>query len=245
MAMIDLAHRVDFSLGSIEVRPASRELVGVDGAVMIEPKVMQVLVALADAGGRVVSRDELIENCWRGKVVGDDAINRVIGKLRRVAKASGGAFRIETVARSGHRLLCDSVSPEEPEVEPAATAADRAWRPIWWLAPASAVALFIVLVQGRREPTPVGHPPAPTAMPAAVTDLETRGLSLMFENTPEQTAEGVGYLRQATALAPRAAPVWGSLAMSYVLRSTRQSRSSRHRPVRPWCLPSGAGTPVC
>ena len=54
-------------------------------------------------------------------------------------------------------------------------------------------------------------------MPAAVTDLETRGLASMFENTPEQTAEGVGYLRQATVLAPRAAPVWGSLAMSYVL----------------------------
>lgn len=39
----------------------------------------------------------------------------------------------------------------------------------------------------------------------------------MFENTAEQTAEGVGYLREATAIAPRAAPVWGSLAMSYVL----------------------------
>ncbi|MBV8971681.1 MAG: hypothetical protein JO290_05260, partial [Sphingomonadaceae bacterium] len=54
-------------------------------------------------------------------------------------------------------------------------------------------------------------------MPLAATDLETRGLSAMFENTPEQTAEGVAYLQQATALAPRAAPVWGSLAMSYVL----------------------------
>lgn len=217
MAMIDLAHRVDFSLGSIEVRPASRELVGSDGPVMIEPKVMQVLIALADAGGRVVSRDELIENCWRGRVVGEDAINRVIGKLRRVAAASGGAFRVETVARSGHRLLCDSVGPEALGVEFAAPAAVRAWRPIWWLAPASAVALFIVFVPWRREPTPIGHPPAPASMPAAVTDLETRGLSLMFENTPDQTAEGVGYLRQATALAPRAAPVWGSLAMSYVL----------------------------
>lgn len=54
-------------------------------------------------------------------------------------------------------------------------------------------------------------------MPPATTDLETRGLAAMFENTPEQTAEAIVYLRQATALAPRAAPVWGSLAMGYVL----------------------------
>lgn len=213
--MIDLAHCADFSLGSIRVRPTSRELVGADGPVMIEPKVMQVLVALADARGRVVSRDELIEKCWSGRVVGEDAINRVIGKLRRVAEASGGAFSVETVARSGHRLLCNGFGTEDLGGGSAPKAANRAWRPIWWLAPAAAAALLIVV--GLRERAPTSHPPAPAGMPAAVTDLETRGLSLMFENTPEQTAEAVGYLRQATALAPRAAPVWGSLAMSYVL----------------------------
>lgn len=183
---------------------------------MVEPKVMQVLVTLADAGGRVVSRDELIEKCWSGRVVGEDAINRVVGKLRRVAEASGGAFRVETVARSGHRLLCDAVAAGVPAADPTPVAAVPAWHRVWWLAPATAATLLVIIVAGRREPAPVGHA-APAAMPAAVTDLETRGLSSMFENTPEQTAEGVGYLRQATALAPRAAPVWGSLAMSYVL----------------------------
>ncbi|QXQ07794.1 winged helix-turn-helix domain-containing protein [Sphingosinicellaceae bacterium] len=214
--MIDLAHCADFNLGQIRVRPSSRELVGADGPVMVEPKVMQVLVTLADAGGRVVSRDELIEKCWSGRVVGEDAINRIISKLRRVAQASGGAFRVETVARSGHRLLQDAVAVVESATEPTPV---RAQHRAWWLVPASAASLLIVImvVAGRREPTPVGHFAGPAAMPAAVTDLETRGLSSMFENTPEQTAEGVGYLRQATALAPRAAPVWGSLAMSYVL----------------------------
>ena len=215
--MIDLAHSADFSLGAIRVRPSSRELIGADGPLMIEPKVMQVLVALADAGGRVVSRDELIEKCWSGRVVGEDAINRVIGKLRRVAETSGGTFRIETVARSGHRLLYDRVSIAEPEAGSAPTEEVRAWHRAWWLVPAFAVVLVVAVVAWHREPVPLSHPAATAAMPVAVTDLETRGLSLMFENTPEQTAEGVGYLRQATALAPRAAPVWGSLAMSYVL----------------------------
>ncbi len=217
VAMIDLAHCADFSLGPIRVRPSSRELVGANGPVMVEPKVMQVLVALADAGGRVVSKEELTRKCWSGRVVGEDAINRVIGKLRRVADASGGVFRIETVTRSGHRLICDFVVAEEPAAAPRPTTAGRARRLVWWPVPASAAALLFIVVAGRREPASVAPPAAPMKMPAAVTDLETRGLSSMFENTPEQTAVGVGYLRQATALAPRAAPVWGSLAMSYVL----------------------------
>lgn len=34
---------------------------------------MQVLVALADAAGAVVSRDSLLASCWAGLVVGDSA----------------------------------------------------------------------------------------------------------------------------------------------------------------------------
>lgn len=219
--MIDLAHCADFNLGSIRVHPSSRELVGPNGTIMVEPKVMQVLVVVAAAGGRVVSRDELVERCWSGRVVGEDAINRVIGKLRRVAESCGGAFSIETVARSGHRLLWDAVAPNESDADPRIDSAPMTtvggWRRIWWLAAAFTIILAIVITVLRREPAPTSRPTARPELPAAVTDLETRGLAAMFENDPEQTAAGVGYIREATALAPSAAPVWGSLAMSYVL----------------------------
>lgn len=217
--MLDLAHRNDFEIGPLTVRPSSRELVGTAGTVMVEPKVMQVLVALADAGGRVVARDELTEKCWAGKVVGEDAINRVIGKLRRTAAATGGAFRIETVARAGHRLVSDAPAAglNATSVPPDAPPQSRGpWRR------AAAVALSVAVIGGIAATYPEasrpGLSPGSLRMPAAVTDLETRGLSLMFENRPEQTVEAVAYLRQATALAPRSAPVWGSLAMSYVLQ---------------------------
>ena len=48
---------------------------------------MQVLVALHRAFPNVVSRDDLIASCWEGRVVGDDAINRAIGRLRRLSEA--------------------------------------------------------------------------------------------------------------------------------------------------------------
>ena len=46
---------------------------------------MQALVALARADGEIVTRDELIQSCWDGRIVGEDAIDRVIARLRRAA----------------------------------------------------------------------------------------------------------------------------------------------------------------
>jgi DNA-binding response OmpR family regulator len=104
---IDLAREPAFTLGAIEVRPSLREICLNKHIEVVEPRVMQVLVALAQADGTVVSRDQLIARCWDGRVVGDDAINRCIAKLRRLEVADPeGSFRIETVRRVGHRLLC-------------------------------------------------------------------------------------------------------------------------------------------
>lgn len=71
----------------------------------LEPRVALVLVALGQAEGSVLSRDDLIARCWHGLVVGDDAINRVIGKIRRLAECPDAGFLIETVPRVGYRLV--------------------------------------------------------------------------------------------------------------------------------------------
>jgi DNA-binding winged helix-turn-helix (wHTH) protein/dienelactone hydrolase len=101
---IDLAREADFALGDLRVRPAAREVEAASGKATLEPRVMQVLVALARQPGSVVSRDELIARCWAGRVVGDDAIHRCIARLRRLADSHGG-FEIETVPKVGYRLL--------------------------------------------------------------------------------------------------------------------------------------------
>ena len=92
--VIDLAHEPGFILGGISVRPGLRQLVrDSDGAEeMVEPRVMQVLVALARAKGAIVTRDELIRDCWEGRVVGEDAINRALSRVRR-EKRAGPACR--------------------------------------------------------------------------------------------------------------------------------------------------------
>src|ERR1700691_5721401 len=110
VARVDLAHEPDFVLGAIEVRPSLRELAGDGWRETIDRRVMQVLVALARANGKVVSRDDLIESCWDGVIVGDEAINRCISRLRKAAEASGNAFSIETLSRVGYRLKIPDIA---------------------------------------------------------------------------------------------------------------------------------------
>src|ERR1700744_3681744 len=114
---IELARESDFVLGGLQICPSIREIVRNDQRQSLEPKAMQVLVALGRAPGRVVSRDELIARCWDGRIVGEDAINRVIGRLRRLSEEDGGrCFVIETIPKVGFRLI----SAAQPAVaEPA------------------------------------------------------------------------------------------------------------------------------
>ena len=104
-----LANRDDFNIGNILVRPSLRLFQGSRTMALAEPRVMRVMVALADADGSVLSRDDLNRICWDGLIVGDDAINRAIFEIRRIARKVGGDFEIKTIPRVGYRLIGDVV----------------------------------------------------------------------------------------------------------------------------------------
>jgi adenylate cyclase len=113
-APIDLAREADLRVGSALVRPSLSEVVAASQTIRLQPRVMQVLVALARADGEVVSRDELLASCWGGLAIGDDAINRCIGRLRQLSEEEApGAFTIGTLPRIGYRLsrVADRASP--------------------------------------------------------------------------------------------------------------------------------------
>ena len=100
---IVLADETSFALAGCFVRPAALE-VECDGVVTaLEPRVMQVLVALHQCRGEPVSRDALIESCWGGRVVTEGALNRCVGQVRKVLSADP-RVRIETIPKIGYRL---------------------------------------------------------------------------------------------------------------------------------------------
>ena len=89
----------------MQVEPLTRQVSYADGEhETLEPRVMEVFVALYRADEAVVSRHDLTLSCWAGTVVGEDALQRVIQRLRKVATRSA-AFRIETISKVGYRLI--------------------------------------------------------------------------------------------------------------------------------------------
>src|SRR4051812_25810298 len=115
---VQLSAERDFTLGDLEIHPSISEAVRSGQSQHVEPRVMQVLVALAGAAGAVVSRDELIQRCWDGRVVGEAAINRCMSRLRALADRGDGprSFEVETIARVGYRLKVGVGAAELPDV---------------------------------------------------------------------------------------------------------------------------------
>ena len=94
-----------FRLGRVEVRPSESSLIVEGDAVHIEPKVMQVLLALVSAAPNLVRREDLVAQVWPRGYVTDDALNRCISSLRHALgdDARSPEF-ILTVPRKGYRL---------------------------------------------------------------------------------------------------------------------------------------------
>jgi DNA-binding winged helix-turn-helix (wHTH) protein len=184
---VDLARGPDFELGPLSVRPSLRRVIRDGREEAVQPRVMQVLVALARAKGAVVSREELVETCWDGIVVGDDSITHSIAKVRQLADCgSTQAFEVETIPRVGYRLVTAATDqPVEahmaavtpPQAAAPAAKADvavaprfgPAWRKIALPATLVAVAAVALLVglwaAGRNRNR---QPPRQTPLVAAV-----------------------------------------------------------------------------
>ena len=73
-----------FRLGDWRVDPSLRTVTGASGEVRLEPKLMQVLVLLAERPGQVVGKDQLLQTVWADTFVGDEVLSRTISELRRV-----------------------------------------------------------------------------------------------------------------------------------------------------------------
>ncbi len=90
----------------IRIDPAARKVLVAGQLIDLTPIEFDLLLALARHHGRVLSRDQLIEQVWGYDYYGDDRVVDVhIGRLRRKLDAAGGAGkRIATVRGVGYRF---------------------------------------------------------------------------------------------------------------------------------------------
>ena len=120
-----------FRFGDVDVLPASGMVCGPGGERMLDPKVMEVLLCLAAAKGKVVSKEALMSDVWGDIIVTDFALSRCIYQLRKNLGQIGGTKEspINTLPKRGY---CLTWSLEEPVPETEVEKNKR--RPLWLVA---------------------------------------------------------------------------------------------------------------
>jgi DNA-binding winged helix-turn-helix (wHTH) protein/Tol biopolymer transport system component len=105
----------EFRLGPWLVQPSQNTISNHGSTTRLEPKIVEVLVCLAESPGETVSKEQLIRKVWGDTFVTDDVLIRSISELRKALEDDPKAPRvIETIAKKGYRLLekverCDPV----------------------------------------------------------------------------------------------------------------------------------------
>ena len=98
-------NKQNFTIAEWHVKPSHNLLINKGVEVRVEPKVMALLVFLANANGDVVSREVLLSALW-DQVVQDDALTNTIAHLRKALVDNKAPRRyIDTIPKQGYRLI--------------------------------------------------------------------------------------------------------------------------------------------
>ena len=220
LKLSDLALRPDLQLGPMLVSPSRRLVEGPGGHAHLEPLIMQVFLLLLDAGGRVVTRNELFDQCWGGVTVGDDSLNRAIAKVRRTGAQIAPTFlEIETIPRTGYRLTGEIIHhlPKGTAGEPlsppisrrvliggAAAAAALSAGALWWVTRPRTDPRFDTLMQRGRDSLRLDEPAAAAKyfdQAVAVAPRNARALGLLAYAVASGGDSGPNAVPGRTALA--------------------------------------------
>lgn len=100
--------------GRYTVDTQRRELRGDGALIHVEPQVFDVLAYLAEHRNRVISKDELFETVWKGRIVSDATLSSRINAARRAIGDTGEQQSlIRTVPRRGF-LFAGEVATDDP-----------------------------------------------------------------------------------------------------------------------------------
>jgi TolB-like protein/Tfp pilus assembly protein PilF len=103
-----------YRFGRFELQPAAQRLI-VDGEpATLGPRAFDLLVALVERAGQLVSKAELLDVVWPGLVVEENNLQVQVSALRKIL----GADAITTVAGRGYRFTLSLEHAEPPQMSP-------------------------------------------------------------------------------------------------------------------------------
>lgn len=98
----------EFSVGSFNVDIARSKILDGGEVIAVEPRVLQVLLVLAEKQGEVVSHEYILTKVWPGVYVAPNALQRCIAQLRKAFKDDAKQQRmIVTHPKRGYSLVAE------------------------------------------------------------------------------------------------------------------------------------------
>jgi TolB-like protein len=110
-----------YRFGNFELDTAQQELRDAGRALAVEPQVFALLCLLVERRDRMVSRDEIINEIWDGRIVSDSAVTSRIKSLRQALGDDGKAQRyVRTIHGQGFRFTGEVTTASHVIIAPGA-----------------------------------------------------------------------------------------------------------------------------
>lgn len=193
-------------LGRLSV-DAEALVIALDGrAIAAPPKVVELILALGERRGDVLTKEVLIDRLWPGGYADDTTLWQTIYLARKLLAKTGQAA-IETHPRRGYQLVCSA----------AATAAPR--RAHGWTFAVMAtlcIATVVIYIAAHRS--------APSPMSPATLRAESLGRYYMHQGTLASVRRALLQLQSAVREAPADPRGYEDLAEAEVLYAQQTDR---------------------
>src|SRR6188508_1038902 len=107
-----------YTFSEFEIDLGQQELRRLGEAIHIEPQVFDLIVHLVRNRDRIVSKDELIETIWNGRIISEAALSSRINGARRALGDNGNdQAMIRTLHKRGFRFVGDVEVIEAPDAD--------------------------------------------------------------------------------------------------------------------------------
>lgn len=184
----------------------------------VEPKVMEVLVYLAEHAGEVMPRETIIRAIWSDRFVTDEVLTNAIFELRKALGDDARNSRfIQTIPKRGYRLVATVSFDAAAEVSHHHPKALDHWKPIASLT----VVLLLVLAgltlnrwwNSSDGVSNARHLPRTPNLEARAAYLE--GRRFWNRRTEAGVKQGLAHFERASQLDPKYAAAHAGLADAY------------------------------
>jgi TolB-like protein len=196
-----------FHMNGVFIEPDALRISRVGNSQRLEPKVMNLLVALSQRPGQLWSRDELLTHLWPDGTGSDETLTRVVYQLRKALTRVGAIVdALRTVPKLGYRLDAEVWADES-----------NASTETLKTAPFPAFSVAVLPVQDLSE----GN------SGQLLADGLTRDLTMLLSRTPRFRVSAPSFAARFSADSEDMASVGKALKARYLVTATLARHASQ------------------